>query len=246
MVSVIAVITCAGYASRLWPLTKDTPKPLLEVKGRPILEHIINKILELPEVVRICVVTNDKFYGRFAEWLGQKKFPVPVKLVNDGTRGNDDRLGQVGDIHFALESENPGGDLAVLAGDNLFNFSLLPAYELLRKTGNVVNPVWESKSYEDARESGSVVLGADGSFSEFMEKSPSPKSTLLSLGIYFFPAQKVPLIKRYIKERNNPDKMGYFMTWLMEREKVFGHVYRQKWFDIGRIESLEQARKEFT
>ena len=79
-----------------------------------------------------------------------------------------------------------------------------------------------------------------------MEKFPSPKSTLLSLGIYFFPAQKIHLIRRYIEENNNPDKMGYFITWLMKHEKVFGHVYLEKWFDIGRIESLEQARKEFS
>ena len=89
----MAVITCAGYASRLWPLTKDIPKPLLEVKGRPILEHIINRVLELPEVGRICIVTNDRFYGRFTDWLSRKQFPVPVKVINDGTRENDDRLG---------------------------------------------------------------------------------------------------------------------------------------------------------
>ena len=241
----IAVITCAGYASRFWPLTKDTPKPLLEVKGRSIVEHIINKILEIPEVERICIVTNDKFYGKFVEWLGQKQFAVPVKLINDGTAGNDDRLGQVGDIRFALENENLSCDLAVLAGDNLFNFSLLPAFELLKKTGQVVNPVWESGSYEDARESGSVVLDDDGSFMDFMEKSPAPKSTLLSLGIYFFPAQKLHFIRRYIDENNNPDKMGYFITWLMQHEKVFGHVYTEKWFYIGQIESREHARKEF-
>ena len=245
MVSMRVIITCAGYASRLWPLTKDIPKPLLEVKGKPVLEHIIAKALELPEVEAVFIVTNHKFHGTFSEWLGQKRFPVPVKLINDGTTSNDDRLGQVGDINFVMESCNLSGDLAVLAGDNLFNFSLLPAYGVLRKTGQVVNPLWESKSYKDAMESGSVVLGDDGSFAEFMEKSPTPKSTLLSLGIYFFPAQKVHLIKLYLEEKNNPDKMGYFITWLMKREKVFGHVYLENWFDIGRIESLEQARKEF-
>ena len=241
----MVVITCAGYASRLWPLTKHTPKPLLEVKGKPILEHIINKTLELPDVEGIFIVTNDKFYGKFSEWLGQKRFPVPVKLINDGTTSNDDRLGQVGDINFVIESCNLSGDLVVLAGDNLFNFSLLPTYVLLRKTGQVVNPLWESKSHTDARESGSVVLSDDGSFAEFMEKSPAPKSTLISLGIYFFPAQKTSLIKRYIDEKNNPDKMGHFITWLMKHESVFGHVYLETWFDIGRIESLEQARKAF-
>ena len=56
-----AVVTCAGYASRLWPLTKEIPKPLLEVKGRPIIEHIIDKVSEIPEVDSIYVITNEKF-----------------------------------------------------------------------------------------------------------------------------------------------------------------------------------------
>jgi len=240
-----AVITCAGYASRLWPLTKDTPKPLLEVKNRPIVAHIIEKVVEIPEVDVIYIVTNEKFYSNFEQWLKGKSFKVPVKVLNDSTTSNDDRLGQVGDIQFVIDKENIVDDLLVVAGDNLFNFSLLPAFEVFKNAFNIVNPLWESKSFKAARESGSVVLSEDSSFAEFMEKSPNPKSTMLSLGIYFFPKQKLSLIKRYIDEKNNADKMGYFLTWLMQQEKVFGHVYFENWFDIGWIESLEEARKKF-
>ncbi len=241
-----AIITCAGYASRLWPLTKETPKPLLKVKEKPIVEHIIGKVLEIPDVDGIYIVTNSKFCGNFANWLGEKSFGVPVKIVNDGTESNDDRLGQVGDIKFVIDSEKIDDDILVVAGDNLFNFSLLPAFEKFRKDNGIINPLWESKSYKAARESGSVVLDeSDNSFAEFMEKSPAPKSTLLSLGIYFFPRGRLSFISRYVEEKNNADKMGYFLTWLMQHEKVYGHVYFEKWFDIGWIEALEQARKEF-
>ncbi len=241
-----AIITCAGYASRLWPLTKETPKPLLEVKDRPIVEHIISRIMEIPDVDGIYIVTNAKFHGNFAEWLNKKSFSVPVKILNDSTASNDDRLGQVGDIKFVIDSEGIDDDVLVVAGDNLFNFSLLPAFEAFRKGSSIVNPLWESKSYRAARESGSVVLDdSDCSFAEFMEKSPAPKSTLISLGIYFFPKAKISIISRYVDEKNNADKMGYFLTWLMQHEKVYGHVYFEKWFDIGWIEALEQARKEF-
>ncbi|MAG15571.1 nucleoside-diphosphate-sugar pyrophosphorylase [Candidatus Woesearchaeota archaeon] len=241
-----AVITCAGYASRLWPLTKDTPKPLLEVKGRPIIEHIIDKITEISEVDGIYVVTNEKFSNNFENWLQGKSFKVPIKILNDSTTSNDDRLGQVGDIQFVIEKENVNDDFLIVAGDNLFNFSLMPSFEAFKNNTNIVNPLWESKSFKAARESGSVVLNEDdNSFSEFMEKAPNPKSTLLSLGIYFFPKQKLELIKRYIDEKNNADKMGYFLTWLMQQEKVFGHVYLEKWFDIGWIEALEEARQKF-
>lgn len=245
-----AVITAAGYASRLWPLTKDTPKPLLEVKGKPLIGHILDKIAELPAVDSVFVVTNAKFYPAFEEWLNSVKpsLSIPVKLLNDGTSSNDDRLGQVGDIRFVMEKEGIDDDLVVVAGDNLFNFSLLPSYGLfVQKRNHILNPLWESKSYRAARESGSVVIDEQtGEFVEFMEKSPMPKSTLISLGIYYFPKEKLGLIRRYVDEKNSPDKMGFFLMWLMRQEPVIGHVYTDTWFDIGWIEALEKARREFT
>jgi glucose-1-phosphate thymidylyltransferase len=181
----------------------------------------------------------------FELWLKGKSFKVPVKILNDGTVSNDDRLGQVGDIMFVIEKESVKDDLLVVAGDNLFNFSLLPAFSVFKNSSSIINPLWESKSYKAARESGSVVLNEDSSFSEFMEKAAAPKSTLLSLGIYFFPQQKLSLIKQFIDEKNNADKMGYFLTWMMNKETVYGHVYFEKWFDIGWIEALEEARQKF-
>ena len=243
-----AIITAAGYASRLWPLTKDIPKPLIEVKGKPIVEHILNKIVEISDVDEICIVTNAKFFPLFEEWILEvrTRISIPVKLINDGTMSNDDRLGQVGDIYFVLEKEQIGDDLLIVAGDNLFNFSLLPAYSNFLQQRRILNPLYESKSYKAAKESGSVVIDDETSeFVEFMEKSQMPKSTLVSLGIYFFPQQKLQLIKKYLAEKNNPDKMGFFVMWLMQQEKVLGCVYTEKWFDIGWIEALETARREF-
>jgi glucose-1-phosphate thymidylyltransferase len=240
-----AIITCAGYASRLWPLTKETPKPLLEVKGKPIIEHIIAKISEIKDVDTIYIVTNAKFHDKFAQWGRGRQFPIQVKLLNDSTSSNDDRLGQVGDVHFVMQQENINDDILIVAGDNLFNFSLLPLFDTFNSKRAVMNPLWESKSYKAAKESGSVVLKDDLSFAEFMEKAPQPKSTLISLGIYAFPKEKAHLIRKYLDEGNNADKMGFFLTWLMQHEQVWGHVYMDRWFDIGWIEALEQARKEF-
>jgi len=240
-----AILTCAGYASRLWPLTKETPKPLLEVQNKAIVEHIIDKVNEIPDVDAIYIITNQKFHKNFQEWLQTKSFSIPVKVINDGTTSNADRLGQVGDIQFVINNEKIDDDVIVVAGDNLFNFSLLPAFEKFKSGSSIINPLWESKSYKAARESGSVVLNDDHSFSEFMEKSPTPKSTLLSLGIYLFPKNKLSLIKKYLDEKNNADKMGFFLGWLMDHEPIHGHVYFKRWFDIGWIEALEEARQSF-
>jgi glucose-1-phosphate thymidylyltransferase len=222
---------------------------LLEVKGKPIVEHIIARISDIPEVDEIFIVTNAKFFPVFDAWLSSAKsrISLPVKLLNDGTSSNDDRLGQVGDIDLVLKTFDFDDDMIVVAGDNLFNFSLLPAFNVFKKQQHILNPLYESKSYKAARESGSVVIDdSTNEFVEFMEKSPSPKSTLISLGIYFFPRQKVSLIHKYIKEKNSPDKMGFFLVWLLQQEKILGHVYLEKWFDIGWIEALETARKEFS
>ncbi len=241
-----AIITCAGYASRLWPLTKETPKPLLHVKDRAIVHHIIDKLTEIEAVDGIYIVVNEKFAQHFEDWLAENSFSVPVKVINDGTTSNDNRLGQVGDIKFVLDKEKIDDDIIIVAGDNLFNFSLLPIYDLFKKNSSVVNGIWESNDIKAAQESGTVVLDKETSaFVEFMEKAKNPKTTLLSLGIYLFPRSKLSHISTFVDEGNNADKMGYFITWLMQHETVYGQVYEDKWFDIGWIEALEQARREF-
>jgi glucose-1-phosphate thymidylyltransferase len=240
-----AIITCAGFATRLWPLTKDVPKPLLEVKGKPIVEHIIGKMLELPDVDEIFIVTNGKFYPAFAEWLSSVEYKIPVKILNDGTSSNDDRLGQIGDVVFTLEKANIDDDIVIVAGDNLFNFSLINAYDTFKKSNHVVNPLYDIRSFSAAKQLGTVVLNEDNTFCEFYEKAEMPKSTLVSLGIYFFPRSGLARIKEYIAAGESPDKMGYFLCWLMKREVVLGHVYYEKWFDIGWIKAFEQARKEY-
>src|SRR3990167_7446751 len=98
-----ALILAAGYATRLWPLTKNTPKSLLDVRGKPIIEHIVKHIIEIKEVDGIFVVTNEKFAPEFEEWVAQNKFNIPVKIINDMTTSNDDRLGAIGDMEFSVK-----------------------------------------------------------------------------------------------------------------------------------------------
>ncbi len=241
------IIPAAGYATRLYPLTTDFPKALVAVREKPILEHIINKICQLPSVDGIFIVTNAKFYKCFTDWFAgfENKAGIPLKILNDGTTSNENRLGQIGDIQFVIDNEKIDDELLVIAGDNLFNFSLLPAFNFFREKKTVVNALWDSKSMEVAREQGIAVIDKKNKFVLFQEKDPNPKSTLTSLGIYFFPREQVKLLRQYIGKGNNPDKMGYFMIWLVQNNIVFGYTYYEKWFDIGWHSALEKAKKEF-
>jgi len=240
-----AIIPVAGYATRLYPLTLDKPKALLEVQEKPIITYIIKKIEELQDVDEIYVVTNDKFYSDFKAWSGNLDSTLEVKLLNDKTTSNENRLGQIGDIQFAISKEKIDDDLLVIAGDNLFNFSLLPIYEFFSENQKCVNALYDIKSIESAKKLGIVKTNADNKIVSFEEKPPEPKTTNVSLGIYFFPKNKVGLIKEYLDKNNNPDKMGYFMAWAIKNHGVLGYLYHEKWFDVGWKQSLDEARKEF-
>jgi len=239
------IIPVAGYATRLYPLTKDKPKALLEVRGKPILEHLVRKIEELRNVSGIFIVSNAKFYSHFKQCVQGFSSTVPIKVLNDGTTSNENRKGQVGDIQFVIEQEKIDDDLLVVAGDNLFNFSLVPARDFFKRKKAIVNGLWDSKSLEVAKQQGVAAIDDSKKVVLFQEKEKNPKSTLISLGIYFFPRNKVKLFKRFIEEGNDPDKMGYFVIWLIENGVVYGHVYYKKWFDIGWPSALKKARKEF-
>lgn len=240
-----AIIPVAGYATRLYPLTKDKPKALIEVKGKPILSHIISKVCGLEGITEIIVVTNNKFFYQFEDWSKEEKSNVPIKVINDNTTSNEDRLGQMGDIQLALEECKIKEDILVVSGDNLFNFSLKGMLADFRaKRANLI-ALYDVSDREEAKKMGVVQADKSMRVRAFQEKPAEPKSTLCSCGIYFYPAKTIARISEYLAEGNDPDKMGNFIEWLIGKDVVYGHIFLEKWFDIGSFESLGRAREEF-
>ncbi len=239
-----AIILAAGYATRLYPLTENTPKPLLKVAGKPIIEHIIKKIEELKPVDRVYIVTNSKFEQHFRAWLEDFDTEKKVEIISDGTKSNDDRLGALGDINYLISRKGIGSDLIVIAGDNLFEMPLADAVNFFRKRNSNVIVLHDVGDFELVRHYG-VVEVENELVTNFEEKPLVPKSTLASTGIYIFPKMTIPLIQKYIAQGNNPDKTGNFIEWLHKRDKVFAFVTDKKWYDIGSIEQLEKANSHY-
>lgn len=240
-----AIILAAGYATRLYPLTKDKPKPLLHVARKPIVEHIIRKIEEIKDINKIYIVTNDKFEGHFNDWLRSFDAKSPIEIINDGTKSNEDRLGAIGDVHFAITSKNIDNELIVVAGDNLFELSLNDVSNFFRKKKSNVIVLHDVKDIELAKHYGIVETDNENLVTHFEEKPQNPRSTLASTGIYLFPKKTIELIKKYIEQGNNPDKTGSFIEWLHKRESVHSFVTDKKWYDIGSFEQLEKADKHY-
>ena len=189
-----AIILAAGYATRLYPLTRDTPKPLLNVASKPIIEHIIKKLDSIGSISRIYIVTNDKFEGHFNKWLHNFDAQNPIEIINDGTRSDEDRLGALGDIHHAISSKKIDDDLIVIAGDNLFELNLIDVANFFRKKKSNVIVLHDVKDFELAQQYGIVEVDKINLVVNFEEKPKSPKSTLASTGIYFFPKKTIELI----------------------------------------------------
>jgi len=239
-----AIILAAGYATRLYPLTENTPKPLLNVAGRPIIEHIIRKLEQIDSINNIHIITNDRFEQHFKKWLINFDSSKAIEIINDGTKSNEDRLGALGDIYYAINSKKLDSDILAIAGDNLFELSLIDVVNFFKKKNSNVIVLHDVKELELARHYG-IVEVKENIVVNFEEKPNSPKSTLASTGIYLFPKKTIPLIQKYIAQGNNPDKTGSFIEWLHKRDTVYSYITDKRWYDIGSEDQLENANKHY-
>ena len=206
-----ALILAAGYATRLRPLTDTRAKELLPVGGRPIIDAIVESIGEVTDVDEIHVVTNARKAPAFEAWAAGRD----VIVHDDGTSSNDDRLGAIGDIQFVIESAAIDDDLLVIAGDNLFDFSLAALVAFWRsKAPASVLAVRDVGSLELASRYGIVSLDGDDRVVEFLEKPEHPPSTLAATATYLYDREHLPLVATYLEEG---------------------------WFDIGDQEQLLEA-----
>ncbi|HXG75488.1 MAG TPA: nucleotidyltransferase family protein [Gaiellaceae bacterium] len=237
-----AIVLAAGYATRLYPLTLDRPKALLEVGGRPMLDHVLERLQGMG-VDETIVVTNAKFASQFEEWARGKE---GVVVLNDGTTSNEDRLGAIGDIGFALETLGIDDDLVVVAGDNLFAEDVSEFAAFGRRHDAPVLAVHDLDDLSLMHEYNQVELDEDGRIVFFEEKPAEPRSTLAGVALYYYPRRTLPLIRQYLAEGNNPDQPGRLVQWLYPRTDVYAWRLPGIWYDIGSAETLQEADRIFS
>ena len=237
------LILAAGYATRLYPLTKDRPKPLLDVAHKKIIDWIMEKVDPVREVDHIYVVTNNKFLDQFSGWAKDSEYDTPITVISDGTQSEDDRLGALGDISFGIEKLRIKDDLMIIAGDNLFEFDLSRLIDCFSKQRSHILAARDIGSIDLARRLGVLSVDEHGQVVDFEEKPDQPKSTLVATLMYIFPKEKLSMISQYLQSKGANDRAGDYLAWLHKVERLDALVFDEPWFDIGSFDQLDEANR---
>lgn len=239
------VVLAAGYATRLYPLTENFPKPLLEVNGKSILDYLIEDLDKNDDVNEHIIISNGKFAHVFEEWAKNSKYTKPVTVLNDGTMSNETRLGAVRDILFAIEKCNINEDIFVIAGDNLVDFSLnrfLDAAKLKDGSSVVVN---YEEDVEELRKCGVMVPDENMRIISMEEKPREPKSNWCVGPFYYYRKEDLKWVRQGIEDGCSVDAPGSFVCYLCEKIPVYAWEMPGTRFDIGGFDSYEEVKKTY-
>lgn len=236
------IFLAAGYATRLYPLTENFPKPLLEVAGKPILDWLIDDMASTGMVEEYIVISNHKFAQIFKTWASKK---TNITVIDDGTSTNETRLGAVKDIQFAIDQLQLDDDLLVMAGDNLLDFSLGSFIRYAKeKNATCVMRYYEADESR-LHKTGVAEIDADGLILSMEEKPAAPKSHWCIPAFYYYTKEDSHLIKKCIESGCGTDAPGSFIAWLCGQTRVYAWEMPGKRYDIGNLQSYEEVKKTF-
>lgn len=239
------IILAAGYATRLYPLTENFPKPLLEVKGKSILDWLIDDIETCHKIDEYIIISNHKFINHFTKWQQNKNIDTKITVLDDGTTSNENRLGAVVDIEFAIEKLNLQDDLLVIAGDNVLDFSLTNfiSYYEEKKSSCIMRYFTDDK--KRLQKSANILIDENELVKEMIEKPEHPISNWCVPAFYIYSREDVPKVKEAIDSGCAKDAPGSFICWLHKKSNVYAYLMPGQRYDIGTLETYEQVNKEY-
>jgi glucose-1-phosphate thymidylyltransferase len=234
-----AVVLAGGYATRLWPITKDRPKMFLPVGETTIVDTIFADLEADDRIDTVYVSTNVEFAPAFEAYLAESDFEKPTLSVEE-TTGEDEKFGVVAALAQLVEREGVEDDLLVVAGDNIIGFDLSDFVDFFAESGHPSLVAYDVGSRERVKSYAAVELAGDR-VAHFEEKPDDPQTTLASICCYAFPADRLGALETYLADGNNPDEPGWFMQWLSETGRVDAFTVDGYWFDVGEADAYLDA-----
>lgn len=239
------IIIAAGYATRLYPLTENFPKPLLKIGSRNILERMLDDIDPLPDIDSHIIVTNHRFAPIFEEWLSTVSYTKPIRIIDDGTVSNETRLGAVRDLLLALDRCAINDDIMVLAADNILEFSMRGFVDYFKEKGSSVIMCHHEPELRRLQRTGVIAVDGNMRVLEMQEKPEKPVSNWAVPPFYIYSHKDLPLIRECMSHGCGFDAPGNLAHYLAEVTTL--HAWRMPAgrFDIGSLDSYREAQERF-
>ncbi|MCL2618708.1 MAG: nucleotidyltransferase family protein [Defluviitaleaceae bacterium] len=240
------IVLAAGYATRLYPLTLDRPKALLEIAGKPIIDYIVEQMARIERISEIIVVTNHKFAAHFTQWQAGVDCGKPVRVLDDKTTSEETRLGAIGDIQFTIDTFGINEDVLIIAGDNFFTFDLGGFARYYDSLGKDCVVAKELDDTEQLRAFAVATLDADGRIQHLVEKPEQPQGSTAIFAAYIYTRETVARFALYLAQGNKPDAPGYFVQWLYTQAEVYAYRVDGEIYDIGTKQALDHVNAIMT
>lgn len=237
------LILAAGYATRLYPLTQNFPKPLLKVGEKTILDWLIDDIDGAGLVDEYVVISNHKFAHHFEDWAKTKSQKITV--VDDGTSSNETRLGAVRDIQYAIDTLSIDDDMLVIAGDNVLDFSLVRFVSYAKEKGTSCIMRYYEEAEKKLQKCGVVCIDENDLITDMEEKPECPKSNWCCPPFYYYTKEDAKLVKVGIESGCGVDAPGSYIAWLCTQTRVHAMEMPGKRYDIGNLESYAKVQEEY-
>lgn len=239
----ICLILAAGYATRLYPLTENFPKPLLKVGEKTILDHLTDDINAGGKVSEFVVVSNHKFAHHFEDWAKTKSYKITV--VDDGTSTNETRLGAVRDIKFAIDKLSLSDDMLIIAGDNVLDFSLnkFVDYAIEKNASSVMR--YSEPEANKLKKSGVLEIEDNDLVLDMQEKPEVPKSNWCCPPFYFYKKADIARLNEAIADGCGVDAPGSLVSWMCKKSRVYAFEMPGSRYDVGNLESYEWVQKTY-
>lgn len=236
-----AVLLCAGFGTRMYPLTRDRAKPLLPVAGKPVVGYLVEELEATASFDEIVVVANARFHTQFIEWGSGR-----VTVLNDGSTSDDNRLGAVRDLAWAVDEHRIRVPVLVAAGDNLFRDTIGPfVADYVARPRNLVLRYREPDRVKLAR-TGVATIDEAGRIVQLVEKPDEPPSAWACPALYILELDAIAELETYVASTAMPDALGSFIAWLARRAPVFTHEMRGSRLDVGDREGYARAESWLT
>ena len=240
------IIIAAGYATRLYPLTENFPKPLLKIGKRSILGRMLDDIDPLPEIDSHIIVTNHKFAPIFEEWLRTVSYTKPITIIDDGTESNETRLGAVRDLLLALDRCNVDDDIMVLAADNILEFSLRGFIDFFKTKETSVIMCHHEPELRRLQRTGVIAVDDHMKVLEMQEKPEKPVSNWAVPPFYIYSRADLPLIRECLSHGCGYDAPGNLAHYLADISTLHAWKMPAGRFDIGSLDSYREAQERFS